>query len=305
MKLRDLKADFAIALRGFLMGGADVVPGVSGGTVALITGIYQRLVTAISHVDTHLLSLVKQRRFRKAACHLDLRFLVAMGTGIAAGAVSLGGLMHHLLEGEHRKVTLSVFLGLVVASTILVARMIRNTRDVTTTGLLFMVGVTVAWWVAGLHESAVEPSYGYLFLCGIIGICAMILPGISGAYLLLVFGVYSHMTGILKALPKGEISMENLVTVAVFASGCLVGLIGFSKILKWLLASYESFTLATLCGFMVGALRKLWPFEHPIRETVWTNEVAICLGAGLLALAFVLTLDWMTRGREHIHEQIH
>ena len=181
---------------------------------------------------------------------------------------------------------------------------IRSAGDAGTHSLVFIGGALVAWWVAGLHESSVEPSYGYLFVCGMIGICAMILPGISGAYLLLVFGVYSHMTGILKALPKGEISTENLITVAVFSSGCLVGLIGFSKVLRWLLASYESLTLATLCGFMVGALRKIWPFETPIWETTWTAEVGICLVAGVVALGLVLTLDWMTRGRQHVHEQI-
>jgi putative membrane protein len=308
--LRDDSGNF---VRGILMGGADVIPGVSGGTVALIVGIYERLVTAISHFDVKLVTLVRQRQWGRVAGHVDLRFLVALALGIGTAIVALGGLMNELLAGEAtRPPTLAAFFGMIVASTLIVARRIDVKSLDQWFGVVVLVasGAAFAWWITTLGERAVEPSLPYLFLCGMIGICAMILPGISGAYILLILGTYAHMTHILKALPKGQVDAANLAEVAVFAAGCAIGLLSFSKILRWLLAHQHWQTMAVLCGFMIGALRKIWPFQndltpnktelkHKVYENMFPESfdgrVATVIVIAVVSMAAVFLLDWLGR----------
>ncbi|MHC4516906.1 MAG: DUF368 domain-containing protein, partial [Planctomycetota bacterium] len=234
-----LRSDVAQIVRGFLMGGADIIPGVSGGTVALILGIYRRLVNALSHFDLTFIGHLKRFELLQAARHMDLRFLAALGTGILVGIVSLAGLMHHLLTDDRlRPLTLAMFFGLILASGVLVGRLVDrwSTGSVT----MAIAGIAIAYWITGLQSAAIEASYPYVFLCGMIAICAMILPGISGAYILLLLGMYLHVTGAIKGLPKGDVSVENLTTIAVFCAGCVVGLLSFSKLLRWLLARFTS-----------------------------------------------------------------
>ncbi len=305
-------------VRGMLMGGADIIPGVSGGTVALILGIYERLVTAISHVDMRLLSLVRKGRIGEAATHLDLTFLVTLGTGIMLGILSLGSLVNQLLSSPgSRELTLAAFFGIILASSILVARMIRarSTSELVVLVLLGVVGAGVAFWLTGLQGEESDLTLGYVFVCGVIGICAMILPGISGAYILLIMGAYLPLTDILKALPHGDVGMPELTIVVVFGTGCALGLIAFSKVLRWLLARHEAPTMAVLCGFMVGALRKIWPFQtdltpeiekvkHKLYANAWPevfdSHVMACLAIAAVGLAAVLLLDRFTGGHEQV-----
>lgn len=303
------REDFTHVLRGLLMGGADVIPGVSGGTVALIVGIYGRLVTAISHVDGQFFHFLRQLQWRQAFAHIDLRFLIALGTGILVGVVGLGGVMHELLDHEAtRGITLAAFFGMIVASARLVFLCVRaeTVAESTRVWLLAAVAAAFAFAITGLPTSQAELTWIYLFFCGMVGICAMILPGLSGAYLLLILGVYTPLTGILKRLPRGNVALHDVVLVAVFASGCLLGLILFSKVLRWLLERHESVTMAILCGFMVGALRKIWPFQQRSVELaadgehhVWQNvmpaavdsQVVFCVVAAVAAGACVLIVD--------------
>ena len=293
------------------MGAADVIPGVSGGTVALILGIYQRLVTAISRCDRTLIGLLKERRWLDAMWHLDLPFLLSLATGILTGLVTLGGLMNQLLtEASTRSATLAVLFGLISASAVLVAKMIPADARTAGRGLWLMAGgiagAVFAFWLTGNDALQVEINLPYVFLCGVIGISAMILPGISGAYLLLILGVYGYLTGILKALPHGGVSGREALTVAVFAAGCLTGLLTFSKLLRWLLERAYAPTMAVLCGFMVGALRKIWPFQidhtpdaSELSHKLFTNvmplrldgQVWLCLGCAVAAFAIVIVLD--------------
>jgi putative membrane protein len=173
-----------------------------------------------------------------------------------------------------------------------------------------VAGIAIAFWITGLQSAAVEPSYPYVFLCGMIAIYAMILPGISGAYILLLLGMYLHVTGAIKGLPKGDVSVENLVTIAVFCAGCVVGLLSFSKLLRWLLARYSSPTMALLGGFMIGSLRKIWPFkrdltpeihelklkrfENVLPETL-DGPVALAIVIAVAAVALVFVLDFTAR----------
>ena len=302
------RSDLTHIARGLLMGAADIVPGVSGGTVALILGIYARLVTAISHFDLEALGYLRQRRWQEAAAHVDLKFLACLGSGILLGILSLASLMNYLLE--HQLVfTLAVFFGLVVASSVLVARSMEQwlLRDV----FLAFAGGMFAYWLVGQPILQGSDTYGYLFLCGIVAICAMILPGISGAFILLIMGEYQYMTGVIRSLLHGNVTLENVLALAIFATGCALGLMGFSKFLRWLLAHYKTETMAVLCGFMVGSLRKIWPFKelpsggeaidirHSQQPNTWPDsiddQVIVAVVLAVVAACVVLALDAWTR----------
>ncbi len=256
--------DLFNVLRGFLMGAADTVPGVSGGTVALILGHYRRLVTAISHVDARLVTLIRERRFHAAANHLDLRFLVSLGLGIAIGIVSLAGLMHWLLDHRMPE-TLAIFLGLVLASVWIVRRYVDHWGSSRLIALA--IGIVVAVVICVLPMSHGSMSLPFLFVSASIAICAMILPGISGAFVLLLLGVYHPVTGLVKEAAKGHITMESATQIIVFASGCAFGLIAFSRVLRWLLEHYSGVTMAGLVGLMIGSVGRLWPLQSPTPET--------------------------------------
>lgn len=295
------------AFCGLAMGAADIVPGVSGGTVALILGIYHRLLGALSHIDRDLLGLLKQQKWASAAKHVDLKFLLALGTGILTGVVTLASLLEYLLT-HHRPETYALFFGLILASGLLVGRMVhpRKAKETLLCWGLGIGGGLFALWLASLGHRESMPGLPYTFLCGVIGISAMILPGISGAHLLLLLGKYEEMTSIIKGLPRGEASAEELLTVAIFCSGCLVGLLLFSRFVRWLLDRYAAPTLATLCGFMIGSLLRVWPFQTDISPEVeefkhkifepyfpqaWSSEILTCLLIALGGFLFVFLAD--------------
>ena len=259
---RSFRTDLAHVGRGLLMGGSDIIPGVSGGTVALVLGIYERLISAVSQIDLRLLKLLVARRWRDAAERIDFRFLLALGTGIATGVIGLASTMSWLLE--HRpQLTAAAFFGLIIGSAWLVACSLEGW----TWGrrALVLLGAVLAYWLVGQPALASPPQeHWYLFLCGSIGICAMILPGVSGAFLLVVLGRYRDVVDLIPKLFQGEELGQTLSATAVFLSGCLVGLVGFSKLLKVLLQKQRNATLAVLCGVMVGSLRKLWPFKKDL-----------------------------------------
>ena len=308
-----LSDDIATFLRGICMGAADAIPGVSGGTVALVLGIYERLVVAISRFDRTLLAEVRRGKVRSAAQHVDLRFLVVLAAGIGTGIISLLHAMNFLLTDERtRPFTLAVFFGAILASSWIVARLIRplSRRLTVRYVVLGMLGAAFAFLTTQLAPTDVhEPSLVYLFCCGVIAICAMILPGISGAYLLLVLGAYVYMSAALKDVVRGDFADGNLPAVVVFCSGCAIGLLSFSKLLRWLLTHFHAATMAVLCGFMIGALGRVWPFqveiagaidpEHPAMQPVWpaaidAHTVAVLLAA-VVAGALVLVVDRWVR----------
>ena len=308
--------DLATVGRGILMGAADIVPGVSGGTVALILGIYQRLLEAISHVDARFLLLIRHGRLRAAADWIDLRFLIALAFGIGVAIVSLAKLMHHLLE-HHRDLTYAAFFGLILASGVLVGRMCRPENPVATARCvsLGLLAALTAFWIVSLDRLTDQPGHGYTFVSGAIAICAMILPGVSGSYLLLMLGKYHEITGIIKDLPKLAVTGEQFTTLAVFAVGCLFGLLLFGRLLRWLLARWWTSTMAALCGFMIGSLYKIWPlqldttpevekFKEKIFEPYWPETLdahaATCLAIAVGAFALVLAIDAVGRRRADV-----
>jgi putative membrane protein len=292
---------------GVMMGAADIIPGVSGGTVALILGIYHRLVNAISHIDLAFVKLVLSKRWIDAIEHADLKFLVALGIGILSGVAGLAFAMHHLLE-HHAQLTNAVFFGLIVGSGVIVARSIEKWS--TSRFINIGCGIVFSAWLVGSNALQDPPQQlWYLFFCGSIGICAMILPGISGAFILLILGRYEHVTGLLRGLLKGDWTTHNVLSVAVFCIGCLVGLLAFSRVLRRLLANHNEATLACLCGFMLGSLRKIWPFKEDMTleqakarlGNIWPESfdsmTATTFGLAIVALIAVLVLERISTSR--------
>ncbi len=299
--------DVVQVVRGFLMGGADIIPGVSGGTIALVLGIYERLVTAISHVDGQLVRLLLGRQWQAAASYVDLRFVVSLGLGIVLGIGSLAGLMGHLLLHQ-RNYTLAVFFGLILGSSVIVAKMVRPRGLGTGLGacLLAAGAACFAFWLVGLEQVGFHDSPWYFFGCGAVAICAMILPGISGAYILWLLGAYVVVTGIIHDAIKLQAAPGELLSLGIFAAGCATGLVLFSKLLKWLLAHAHAPVMSILGGFMLGSLRLMWPFQEDLTPTIeklklkryqatlpqqWDAEVTVCLLLAVVAVIGVLGLE--------------
>ena len=266
------KADALNVFRGFCMGAADTVPGVSGGTVALILGHYERLVTAISHCDGQTLGLFRDKRFAAATERLDARFMIALGFGILAGVASLAGVMHHLLE-HHLASTLAVFLGLLLASVWIVKDNVRVWSI--SRWVALVLGGVIAFGITQLPTGSAALSLPYVFVAASVAICAMILPGISGAFVLLLFGIYKGITGLIKETARGNIDARSIATLFTFGCGCAFGLLAFSKLLKYLLAKHNDVTMAALVGLMLGSMIKLYPLQRPLQPIVDAKHPAM------------------------------
>lgn len=240
-----------LALKGCAMGMADVVPGVSGGTIAFISGIYEELIDSIRRIDLTALKLLVRGRFGACWRHVNGRFLLPVLLGIGVAIFSLARLMTYLLT-NHPIAIWSFFFGLIVASAVLVGKQIGmwNVRTV----VALLVGAAAAWWITVATPAETPNDWWFVMLSGAIAICAMILPGISGAFILLLLGKYQY---IMHAV--GEL---NIPVIAIFVVGAVVGIISFSHLLSWLLKHWHDATVAVLMGFMVGSLNKVWPWKE-------------------------------------------
>ena len=242
-----------LALKGCAMGMADVVPGVSGGTIAFISGIYEELLDSIRSVDATALRLLLRFRLAEFWRHINGRFLLPVLLGIAVAIFSLARLMTYLLTNQPIAIW-SFFFGLIVASALLVARQIG--RWDWRTVLAFAVGAAAAWWITVATPAETPDDWWFVMLSGAIAICAMILPGISGAFILLLLGKYQY---IMHAVGEFDIPV-----IAVFVIGAAAGIISFSHLLSWLLKHWHDVTVAVLMGFMVGSLNKVWPWKEVV-----------------------------------------
>ena len=249
---RGIKECGYLFLTGFLMGSADVVPGVSGGTIAFIMGVYQELLTTIKLFNLKLLRMACKMQFAEILNYLPLKFIACLGGGILFAIASLVHLISWALE-YHENYLLSLFFGLVVASIFIVLKGLKPNIGVFASVL---TGSLFAWWLVGLSPSEGSHTPIILFLSSMVAITAMILPGISGSFILLVLGQYAY---VIKAIKELE-----FMTLATVAAGCLIGIIGFSRILSWLLARHYQITVGLLVGFMIGSLRKIWPFKNEL-----------------------------------------
>ena len=253
----NLSRYIVLALKGCAMGMADVVPGVSGGTIAFISGIYEELLDSIRSVNLTALKLLAKGRLAEFWRHINGRFLLPVLLGIAIAIFSLARLMTYLLA-NHPIAIWSFFFGLIVASALLVAQQIG--RWDWRTGLSFVIGAAAAWWITVATPAETPDDWWFVLLSGAIAICAMILPGISGAFILLLLGKYQY---IMQAV--GDL---NIPVMAVFVVGALAGIISFSHLLSWLLKHWHDLTVAVLMGFMVGSLNKVWPWKEVVETFV-------------------------------------
>ncbi|MCM1151919.1 MAG: DUF368 domain-containing protein [Alistipes sp.] len=246
-----------LALKGCAMGTADVVPGVSGGTIAFISGIYEELIESIRSVDLTALKLLARLRFADFWRHIHGRFLLPLFCGIGVAIFSLARLMTFLLA-HHPVAVWSFFFGLIVASAMLVARQVGrwNWQNI----MALCIGIAVACWIAVATPAETPETWWFVMLSGAIAVCAMILPGISGAFILLLLGKYQF---ILQAV--GEL---NIPVLLVFMAGAVVGIVSFSHLLAWLLRRWHDPAVAVLMGFMIGSLNKVWPWKETVETYV-------------------------------------
>jgi len=237
-------------LKGMAMGAADIVPGVSGGTIALLTGIYERLINGIKSVGPETVKILFSKGIPAAWKQIDGNFLLAVVLGIGTSILVFARVIHYLLDHYPIPVWAS-FFGLVLACIWFVGKQVEQWQWQRVAMLI--LGVLIAGGIASSNPTEVEATPLILFACGALAICAMILPGISGSFIMLLLGVYGTIIGAIKSF--------DMAILSIFAAGCLVGIMGFSRVLSWVLSRYHSATLALLTGFMVGALIKVWPWK--------------------------------------------
>lgn len=300
-----MKKYFLLYAKGIAMGAADVVPGVSGGTIAFVSGIYDELLRSIASVPIAL-GLLLRGRIVEAWKAANATFLLVLLLGIMTSVLSLARLITYLLAEQPIPVW-SFFFGLILVSTHLVVREIQRWNSTRVVSLL--LGVAFAYWIT----VAAPLQWGHdplsLFLAGAIAICAMILPGISGSFLLVLMGLYSFVLGAVKSL--------DITVLLIFASGCLVGIVSFAGFLRWLLARWRDLTLAFLTGLMVGSLNKIWPWKETLswrtdsqgaqvpvlQNNLWPErfaevsgqdpQVLLAIVLAVAGIVLVLGLEWL------------
>lgn len=244
-----------ISLKGMAMGAADAVPGVSGGTIAFISGIYEELITTLSNVNLTIVNTLRKEGFFALWKQVNGNFILALLTGIIISFVSFMKLAKYLIE-QHPVLIWSFFFGLIVASIYYVGKQITKWNFGGIVALVF--GALAAYYITTLPSLGSNNSPWFLALAGAIAICAMILPGISGSFILVILGAYKTLSD--------AINDWDFKRIGLFVVGAVVGLLSFSRILKWLFKHYHNSTLALLTGFIFGSLNKIWPWK--ITETV-------------------------------------
>ncbi|MFO7999283.1 MAG: DUF368 domain-containing protein [Bacteroidales bacterium] len=237
------------------MGAADVIPGVSGGTIAFITGIYEELVNSIKSINAKLFKILFTQGVGAAWRHINGGFLIAVLGGILISLFSLAKLLSYLLA-NHQLLVWAFFFGLIVGSAIYVGRKIK-TWDLLT-AIMLLAGTIIAYYITISTPATTTDALWFVFISGCIAICAMILPGISGAFILLLLGKYEYMLNALKDV--------KVLVLGAFALGCLIGIVSFSHVISWLFKKYPNATMALLSGFMIGSLNKLWPWKEVLES---------------------------------------
>jgi putative membrane protein len=264
--MRKLFPDYLlISLKGIAMGAADVVPGVSGGTIAFISGIYQELIDSINKIDLKTILSVRKNGIKATWAALNGNFLLALISGIFISILTFSKVITFLLD-NHPILVWSFFFGLVLASILLIWKQITHWKYYSLFALL--LGTFVSYYITIAKPVASPDSLPYLFLSGFVAIIAMILPGVSGAFILLLMGSYQTVIGTINQFREGiasfnmEILGQAMIKLMTFAVGAILGLKLFSKILHWMFAHHKNTTLAVLIGFMIGSLNKIWPWKQ-------------------------------------------
>ena len=254
-----------VAVKGACMGAADVIPGVSGGTIAFIMGIYDEFVGSLASINGEAVKLLLKGRFSAFWKHINGSFLLSLVIGIGVSVIALAGLMQMLLS-DFPIQTWAFFFGLIVASSLFIIRGISGWK--LREGLLLVFGIVLGAVICTLSPTQTPDGLWFIFLSGALAICAMVLPGISGSFILLILGKYEYVLGAISSLVAGSDIGRNLLILGAFGLGAIIGILAFSRFLHWLLARWQKETMIALAGFIIGSLVKIWP---------WTNAEAIVL----------------------------
>jgi putative membrane protein len=302
---RSLSAYLELTVKGFCMGAADVVPGVSGGTMAFILGIYEELIKSIKSFDLVFLKRLLSLRVKDALDHASWQFLAAIGLGILIAIFSLARLLGWLLQNQPVLIW-SFFFGLIVASLLTVGKHIDKWTPTifAWTGL----GTLFTYFLVGMVPAKTPDAAWFLFMSGAIAICAMILPGISGAFILVLLGKYHYVLD--------AVNNRDILTLVLVAAGAGAGLVTFVRLLNWLFSRYHDLTIALLTGLMLGSLRKVWPWKKTLQSMVdshgnvvptaqanvlpshWNVEVTMASCLVVLGFSIVLAMNFLAEKKE-------
>jgi len=274
MENRTKSQHIFIILKGMAMGIAELVPGVSGGTIAFVTGIYEEFIASITNVNMATFQTLRKEGFIAFWKKLNGNFLLALFTGMLISILSFSKIISWLLE-NHPIPVWSFFFGLVFASVLFVAKAIKKWNFLSV--ILFIIGTAVAYYITTLPPSANTDSLPFLFFSGALAICAMVLPGISGSFILVLLGSYKT---ILDAVNDKDFKV--IITVAL---GTIFGILSFARLLKWMFANYKDITLAVLTGFILGSLNKIWPWKK-VLEVIKIGKKEIIIDENVSPFAF-------------------
>ncbi|MEM7349332.1 MAG: DUF368 domain-containing protein [Acidobacteriota bacterium] len=281
---RTAKDYLYLFVTGLTMGAADVVPGVSGGTMAFIMGVYQELIDAIKSFDLEVVKLLLRFRLKEVFERVPWRFLVALGAGVLSAIVTLAGLISWLLENQPIYLY-AFFFGLVLASIVAIGVHIQWSPGAVAA---LLAGTFLAYWIVGLVPLQAPHDPWIIFLSASVAIMAMILPGISGSFILLILGQYAYVLNAVKSL--------DVITLLPFVFGIVFGITSFARVLSWLLQNYHQITITLLVGFMIGSLRKIWPFKETLETRVDRHgEVVPILERNILP-DFATAMPWIALG---------
>ncbi len=244
-------------LKGIAMGSADVVPGVSGGTIAFITGIYETLLNSIKSVDREALGYLKSLDIKGLWKHVNGKFLLTLIIGIATSVLSLAKIITELLASHPIQVW-SFFFGLIIISALIILREIKNWNFGVM--LAILIGVAIAYFITSSTPAETPEAPWFLFIAGAFAICAMILPGISGSFILLLFGKYEYILSAIKEM--------RVMDILFFGLGCVFGILSFARLVSWLFKKYHNATIGVLSGFMIGSLNKVWPWKETVETYI-------------------------------------
>ncbi|MCH7535775.1 MAG: DUF368 domain-containing protein, partial [Bacteroidetes bacterium] len=291
------KAFISDGLKGFAMGAANVIPGVSGGTIAVVTGIYEKLLNAVKSIDLEAARLLIRGDFKGFSDHINFFFLLSIGIGAMLSLVSLA-LLFKILLVNHAIYLWSFFFGLILGSVYFLTRTISKVS--TGNIAFFVVGTAVAVGISLLKPGAENDATWYLLLCGVVAICSMILPGLSGSYVLILMGNY-------QLIMINAVSTFNLSIITPVGIGCVAGVLAFSRILSWLFDKFKDFTISLLSGFILGSLLILWPWKEEIIvrfadkpkvagyewyiPSSFDLEVASCVGLMIIGCATIFLME--------------
>ena len=286
-------------LKGLAMGAANVIPGVSGGTIALITGIFERLINAIKSFDTTAVKLLFSGKIKELLKHVDFSFLLSVGLGVMISIISIARLFDYLLE-YYPVYIAAFFFGLILASVFYVAKEVGKWNLVQI--LMFLIGAVVAVSISVLSPASPNDSFIYLIICGIVGACSMILPGLSGSFVLILMGNY-------QLVMIDAVNDMNLAVLLPVVIGAGVGLLAFSYVLSWVFKRFRSQTLSLLSGFILGSLLILWPWKNELTEnfgdkvkvvgydwflpTQFSSEVTMAIVWALVGISVIIGMEYL------------